>query len=159
MLFCVFCEVWTEVWYGIQMDVVLHVKYVYLSVSTWQRRRHWRQPTLSSQKTHQGDYDCNVWSWAPREVRHENWLLVGRETCSWWALNPSTTQTRRLTSVKLTADNDVITTYRLDVGYTVISCFFRPLILYNCSVTWRKYDFWCYCELKDGRPPSFEYWL
>jgi len=71
----------------------------------------------------------------------------------------STTQTGRLMSVKLTADNDDINIYRLDVGYTVISCFFRRLILYNRSVTWRKYDFWCDCALKDGRPPSFEYWL
>jgi len=62
------------------MNVVLHVKYAYLNVSTWQRRRHWTQPVLTSQKTHQGGCDCNVWSWAPGEVRHEDYLLVGGVT-------------------------------------------------------------------------------
>jgi hypothetical protein len=39
------------------------------------------------------------------------------------------------------ADNDDISTYRLDVVYTVISRFFRRFILYNRFVTLRKYNF------------------
>jgi len=100
---------------------------------------------------------CLVMS--PKRGSTRKLALVGRMTCSWWALNPSTTQTGRIMSVKLKADNDDINTYRPDVGYKVISCFFRRFILYNHSVTWRKYDFWCDCALKDGRSPSFEYWL
>lgn len=138
----------------------------------WEIRRHWAQPVLSSQKTPQGDYDCNgltEYLVSGHEPQGRLDTKADRLTFSCglaWTrsvFSPSATQMGRpMAAANLTKWRQTTGTPRhtdwLTVGYTVIPCFFRRLFLHNRFVIWRKFDLWQNCTLKERRPPHFEHW-
>jgi hypothetical protein len=76
------------------------------------------------------------------DTKTDLWLRSDLQLVSFKPVHYSDWTTHVLKTDDVKADNDDINTYRLHVGYTVICCFFRRLILYTHFETWNKYDFW-----------------